>query len=307
VDNPKALEENEVNEQQGNPSPVQNQPMARAARGKNIAGALVAVLLVVALYLANRYWIAPVMSRQAQAKGLTEGAHPAAPDFSLTDISGQKLSLADYKGKVVLLDFWATWCGPCRIEIPGFISLQNKYRDQGFSVIGVSLDTGSDAADQVREFYKEFKMNYPVTVGDDKVSELYGGILGLPTTFLIGRDGRIYSKHQGATPGSIFEEEVKTLLGAKGEVTDFHQAGPATADDQIEVGTPEEVNSPIPGVNVSKLSPAQLSKFEAQLKAEKCSCGCNYTLLQCRKVDRSCGVSLKMARQQLESFTKAKT
>src|SRR5437762_9245490 len=181
---------------------------------------------------------------QAHVKSASDPDQPLAPDFTLTALNGQKLSLADYKGKVVLLDFWATWCGPCRIEIPGFIGLQNKYRDQGFSVVGVSLDTGSDAADQVREFYREFKMNYPVALGDDKVSELYGGILGLPTTFLIGRDGRIYSKHPGATPASVFEEEVKTLLGAKGEVTDFQQAGPVTADDDIEVSTPYEVNSP---------------------------------------------------------------
>ena len=277
------------------------------SRAKVIGGAVVAVLLVAGLYLVNRYWIAPVMNRQAQAKGLGGGSHPAAPDFALTDISGQKLSLADYKGKVVLLDFWATWCGPCRIEIPGFVELQNKYREQGFSVIGVSLDTGSDAIGQVRDFYKEFKMNYPVAVGDDKVSELYGGILGLPTTFLIGRDGRIYSKHPGATPVSIFEQEVKTLLAVKGEATDFQQAGPMTADNQIEVSTPQEVNSPIPGVDISKLTPAERTKFQNQLASENCTCGCKYTLLQCRKVDRSCGVSLRMARQELEKFGKSKT
>ena len=278
------------------------------SKAKVIGGAGAAVVLVAALYLVNHYWIAPLMlmSHQAQAKGLGTGVHPAAPEFSLTDISGQKLSLSEYKGKVVVLDFWATWCGPCRIEIPGFVELQNRYRDQGFSVIGISLDTGSDAAGQVREFYKEFKMNYPVAVGDDKVSELYGGILGLPTTFVIGRDGRIYSKHPGATPVSIFEDEIKTLLAAKGEVADFHQAGPVTADSQIEVATPEEVNSPIPGVNVSKLTADQLTKFQAQLAKQNCTCGCKSTLLQCRKVDRSCGTSLKMARQALEKFMNAK-
>ena len=178
-------------------------------QGKVLVGALLAVLLVAGLYFVNRYWIAPATQRA----GKLTGDRPMAPPFSLTDLNGRKLELSDHKGKVVLLDFWATWCGPCRIEIPGFVRLQERYRDQGLVVIGVSLD---DSPEPVREFYREFRMNYAVAMGDERVPELYGGIIGLPTTFLIGRDGRIHSRHIGATDVSVFEEEIKELLAASG-------------------------------------------------------------------------------------------
>jgi len=139
-------------------------------------------------------------------------AHELAPEFSLTDLSGQKLDLASHKGKVVLLDFWATWCKPCREEIPHFADLQNKYAAQGFQVIGISMD---DSPEPVVEFYREFKMNYPVAVGDAKLGERYGGVLGLPVTFLIGRDGRIYHRHIGAMDVLVIEKEINTLLQAR--------------------------------------------------------------------------------------------
>ena len=108
-------------------------------------GALLAVVLVVGLYYVNRYWIAPAV--RAQSKD--DGSHPMAPAFSLTDITGKPLNLSDYKGKVVVLDFWATWCGPCRIEIPGFIELQKRYASQGFTMIGISMD---DSPEPVVDF-----------------------------------------------------------------------------------------------------------------------------------------------------------
>jgi len=271
------------------------------SKGKVLGGALVAIALVVGLYFANRYWIAPVSSRLAQAKAMaTTGDHPMAPSFTLTELNGQKLDLADYRGKVVLLDFWATWCGPCRIEIPGFVQLQNKYRDQGFSVIGISMDY--DGPEPVKEFYQEFKMNYPVALTDHKVDQLYGGVLGLPTTFVIGRDGRIYAKHPGAEPVSVFEDEIKALLAAKGtnEVENFKPEGPGSPDDKIEVSTPEEVNSEIPGVDISKLTAGQKAEFKNTLAKQKCTCGgCKYNLLDCRREDSSCPVSRKMAKEQL--------
>ena len=293
------------NEQQsGLPVRRDDEEKSPVNRGRVLAGAVAAVLAVAALYVANRYWIQPIAMHRAQAnaKGAPDPDQPLAPDFTLTELSGQKLRLADYKGKVVLLDFWATWCGPCRIEIPGFIELQNKYRDQGFTVIGISMDEGGP--ETVKEFYQEYKMNYPVALGTQTVSELYGGVYGLPTTFVIGRDGRIYSRHPGAEPVSVFEDEVKTLLGANGttEVGDFHPAGHATPGDKIELGTPEEANSEVPGVDVSKLTAVQKADFKKVLQKEQCTCGCKFDLLKCRLDDRSCGVSRKMAKEELAIF-----
>ncbi len=138
--------------------------------------------------------------------------HPLAPEFSLADLRGQKLDLAAFRGHVVLLDFWATWCAPCRSEIPRFIELQNKYRDRGFQIIGVSLD---DDAKAVRDFHAQFKMNYPVIIGNADLAQRYGGILGLPVTFLIGCDGRIYSRHDGETDIALIEQELESLAKAR--------------------------------------------------------------------------------------------
>jgi cytochrome c biogenesis protein CcmG/thiol:disulfide interchange protein DsbE len=178
-------------------------------RSKLAVGALLAILLVAGLYYVNQRWISP-LGRRNMSRG---GAHSLAPDFSVTDLSGRQLTLADYRGKVVLLNFWATWCGPCRVEIPGFVDLQSKYRDQGLVVIGISMD---DDPAPVREFYQRYRMNYPVAMGDDALADRFGGILGLPTTFVIQRDGHIYAKLMGLEDIETFEEAVKKLLEETG-------------------------------------------------------------------------------------------
>ena len=145
---------------------------------------------------------------QHSAKPHNTGLRPA-PAFSLTDLSGRTVSLSDYRGKVVVLDFWATWCDPCKREIPHFIEMQDKYASQGLQVLGVSMD---DDEPPVREFQQQFKMNYPVAMGSPKLADQYGGILGLPITFVIDRNGRITARHVGATDASVIEAEVQKLL-----------------------------------------------------------------------------------------------
>jgi thiol-disulfide isomerase/thioredoxin len=137
--------------------------------------------------------------------------HPYAPQFSLVALfSGKQLRLSDYRGKVVLLDFWATWCDYCRKEIPDFVHFQDKYRGQGFQVIGVSTDKSSE---KVREFYQKQVMNYPVAMCDKFTRDLYGGLSAIPTTLLIGRDGRVYERVVGAPVDlSGFARQIETLL-----------------------------------------------------------------------------------------------
>jgi peroxiredoxin len=132
-----------------------------------------------------------------------------APDFSLTDVSGRALKLSDYRGKVVVLDFWATWCDPCKEEIPHFIVMQNHYAAQGLQVIGISMD---DDDKSVRVFQQQYKMNYPVARGTPELASQYGGILGLPIAFVIDRSGRIAARHIGATDVAVIEAEVRKLL-----------------------------------------------------------------------------------------------
>jgi peroxiredoxin len=135
-----------------------------------------------------------------------------APDFALKDASGKLVRLADYRGKVVVLDFWATWCGPCVIEIPWFTEFQRKYKDRGFEVLGVSMD--DDGWKAITPFVERRKINYRVVLGDDKTGDLYGGLEALPTTFVIDRYGRIAAVHVGLTDKKDFENAIEKLLEA---------------------------------------------------------------------------------------------
>ncbi|MBZ5727214.1 MAG: TlpA family protein disulfide reductase [Acidobacteriia bacterium] len=133
-----------------------------------------------------------------------------APGFTLKDAEGKTVQLADYRGKVLLLDFWATWCGPCKIEIPWFVEMQRKHKDKGFEVLGVSMD--DDGWDVVKPFLTKLGVNYRVVMGNDETAQLYGGVDALPTTFLIDRSGRIAAVHVGLTSRREIEDGVGQLL-----------------------------------------------------------------------------------------------
>lgn len=155
-----------------------------------------------------------------------EGVRRKAPDFSLKDANGKSVSLSDYKGKVVLLNFWATWCGPCKVEIPWFMEFEQKYKDKGFAVLGVSMD--QDGWDAVKPYVSEKKINYRVALGNDSVGDLYGGVESLPTTFIIDRDGKVAAKHEGLISKSDYLNEILQLLDSNGSGnTNAHAAAGA--------------------------------------------------------------------------------
>lgn len=137
------------------------------------------------------------------------GDRPPAPTLSLTALDGQPLQLRDFRGHVVLIDFWATWCGPCQDEVPELVALQKAYAPRGVQFLGVSMD---DDEAVVRAFYQEMDMNYPVALGDAELAERYGGVLGLPVKFLIDREGRIAARHDGPTEAAALARELSALL-----------------------------------------------------------------------------------------------
>jgi len=140
-----------------------------------------------------------------------------APDFALKDSDGKLVHLADYRGKVLLLDFWATWCGPCKIEIPWFMDIQRRNKDRGFEVLGVSMD--DEGWEVVKPFLADLQVNYRVVIGNDATAQLYGGVDALPTTFLIDRGGKIAAVHVGLASKKEFEDGIEQLLQAPGGIS----------------------------------------------------------------------------------------
>jgi peroxiredoxin len=140
-----------------------------------------------------------------------------APDFTLDDANGQPVTLSEFRGKVVLLNFWATWCTPCRIEIPWFVDMEREFKDEGFAVIGVSMD--EDGWEVVKPFMDNLKVNYRMVLGTEELAQLYSGVQALPTSFIIDRDGRIATTHAGIVSRKTFEEEIRALLDNKGSAS----------------------------------------------------------------------------------------
>jgi len=133
-----------------------------------------------------------------------------ASAFQLESVSGETISLSDYKGKIVILDFWATWCAPCRKAIPDLIELKSEYPSDQFEIIGISLD--SDTKDDVPYFVEQFKINYPIVYGDMNITNRYGGIQSIPTSFVLDKEGRIFSTYIGYMDKSIYVKDIEKLL-----------------------------------------------------------------------------------------------
>jgi peroxiredoxin len=170
-----------------------------------LPGALASFVVLAALMVGCSSWSTQVNT----AEKAVQDRKPA-PDFILTDAKGASIKLSDYRGRVVLLNFWASWCGPCKIEIPWFVDFQNKYKDRGFAVLGVSMD--EDGWQTVRPFMAAHNMNYRVAIGTDQVARRYGGIASFPTTFIIDQEGKIAAVHIGLVSKTTYASEILHLL-----------------------------------------------------------------------------------------------
>lgn len=135
-----------------------------------------------------------------------------APEFTRSTLENERVDLSALRGRVVLLNFWATWCGPCQVEMPRFIQWQEKYRAEGLSIVGVSMD---DDSEPVRSFMLKRKLNYPIVMGDEKLGLAYGGVLGLPVTYLIDRQGIIRARYMGETNLDAMEIAIRQLLRSR--------------------------------------------------------------------------------------------
>src|ERR1700716_4564188 len=170
------------------------------------------VLVVVALVVALMLYVGFHMARRTGSTPRIAKS-TVAPDFSLESLEGKTMRLSDFRGKAVLLNFWATWCGPCKIEMPWFIELQQKYGSQGLQVVGVAMDDASK--EDIAKFAKDMGVNYPVLIGKEAVGDSYGGIPALPETFFIGRDGKVVDKILGLRGKAEIEDAIKKALNTQ--------------------------------------------------------------------------------------------
>ncbi len=181
-----------------------------------VAAAVIVVALL-ALPLRERSGDGDSAAAAASGGSCAANAPAANLNFTLKDMNGKDVRLADYKGKVILLNFWATWCPPCKLEIPAFVELERQYKDKGLVILGVSID---DPIDKLPPFAKEYDVNYPLLVGQDRedIQDAYGPMFGIPVSVLIGRNGKVCGKHMGLVSADRdaikqqFEREIQGLL-----------------------------------------------------------------------------------------------
>jgi peroxiredoxin len=175
------------------------------------------VLLVIAMVVAGMLVFGYHMARRpTDAKAIDKLSGQTAPDFSLHSLDGKETKLSDYRGKAVLLNFWATWCAPCKIEMPWFVELQNQYGQQGLQIVGVAMDDASE--EDIAKFAKDMGVNYPILIGKESVGEAYGGVQFLPLSVYIGRDGKVVDKAFGLKGKAEIEASVKKAM-AEGQVS----------------------------------------------------------------------------------------
>ena len=223
----------------------------------------------------------------------------AVPELTLKTLDGRTLNSRDWKGKVTLVNFWATWCPPCREEIPDLIKLQERYKDH-LQIIGVSSDEGSP--NDVAKFAAEHRMNYAIVMETPELVKAFPGIFALPTTFVIDQDVMMVQKHVGLLNPALIEQETRVLakLDTNVEVERVEDKGTTLLSNAAQA-------TDIPGIEaeVAKLTGTQKTEVLKRLNNEQCTCGCGLTLAQCRMNDPNCEVSLPIAKKIVEECKKA--
>jgi thiol-disulfide isomerase/thioredoxin len=219
------------------------------------------------------------------------------PPFAVTDFDGRLHQSADWRGKVVLLNFWATWCPPCIVEIPDLIALQDKYRDR-VVVIGISEDQAP--LPLVKQFATDRQVNYPLAMSTPDLRKLFPGIVALPTTFVLDPEGRLVKKHVGLLSGREAEAMTRALTGLAGDVIIERVDDPDRLSEQAAAHITD-----VPGIDLTRVPAGRRGELIAALNTERCDCGCGMSVAKCRVDDPTCDVSLPLAQTIVQRFATA--
>lgn len=273
---------------------------------KALLGILVVAALGVGGFMAARYTqrvgeeLTSAPEAGAGGKGRVRFVkNPAAiPTLTMNTLDGRTITNKDLEGKVTIFNFWATWCPPCRAEIPDLIKLQEQYKDQ-LIIIGVSSDEGPIEA--VSRFAADYKINYPIVMETPELSAAFPGVFALPTTFVVGPELKMMVKHVGQIRPAQIELETRVLakLHADADVDYNAESTPAVLASNAQA-------TDLPGLDLASLTPAQRTAALNRLNEEACGCGCGLTIAQCRINDSTCSVSPPLAQKIVDEVKAGK-
>jgi thiol-disulfide isomerase/thioredoxin len=266
-----------------------------------------ALLVVLAVLVgAAAVWLASAQYAQRTASQIPEAPsgekvtlrfykNPVAvSSFAMHDLDGRTISSADLQGKVTIINFWATWCPPCRAEIPDLVALQAKYGDR-LQIVGVSQDEGP--IDSVKRFAAAQQMNYPVVMTSPEIEKAFPGVTALPTSFILDRQGRIVQRHVGLLNPLMTEQETRALAGlpVNASIEEVDRAQPAKLENAAQA-------TEIPGVDLKSLPPDRRAAALQKLNTDPCTCGCDNTVAKCRIDDPKCSTSLPLAQKIVQEI-----
>jgi thiol-disulfide isomerase/thioredoxin len=270
-------------------------------------GVVAVLMLVAAVWAAARVVRRPAgeLQEPSAATSLAHGGRIALQFYrdpspvgaiTMTDLDGHAISSAAWRDKVVIVNFWATWCPPCRAEIPDLIELQNKYRDH-LQIIGVSDD--DDPPEAVKKWVVAHNINYPIVMATPELRKVFTGVSALPTSFIVDRQSRIAMRHVGMLTAATTEAETRSLAGLPidASVEEIEKDKPTKLANALQVTS-------IPGIDLSKLTKGLRVAAIEKLNDEPCTCGCNQTVARCRVDDPTCPVSLPRAKEIVAAITK---